>query len=103
MHQPNKLRNILPVSGLIIAMILPSGLALSNPVEQGPQEETSSRMEMPGNSFTPSSMTFGQCLTKQVMAPEQKNSQEKCAITDTKIPGDTVDWTVKAKIQKGPR
>lgn len=56
--------------------------------------EVTSKMEMPGMSMQMPARTHTQCITKEKMVPKGQKNDEDCKITDTKIKGDTVNWTI---------
>ncbi len=56
--------------------------------------EITSRMEMPGMNMQMPERKSTQCLTKKTMVPKGQEKEEDCKITDQKIKGDTVTWTI---------
>ena len=62
--------------------------------------EITVKTEMPGMEMPP--MKHTQCLTKKDFVPQgpQQPGQE-CKITDVKVDGDTVTWTLKCTTQGG--
>jgi hypothetical protein len=61
--------------------------------------EITTRMEMQGMPMKMPARKHTQCLTKKnmlkTMVPKEQNEEEECKITDTKIRGNTVTWTMK--------
>jgi hypothetical protein len=61
--------------------------------------EITSKMEMPGMSMQMPARKHTQCLTKKnmlkTMVPKEQTQEEECKITDQKISGNTVTWTMK--------
>lgn len=62
--------------------------------------EITIKTEMPGMEMPP--MKHTQCLTKKDFVPQgpQQPGQE-CKITETKVVGNTVTWTMQCKTQGG--
>jgi hypothetical protein len=61
--------------------------------------EITTRMEMQGMPMKMPARKHTQCLTKKnmlkTMVPREQNEEEECKITDTKINGNIVTWTMK--------
>ena len=62
--------------------------------------EITVKTEMPGMEMPP--MKHTQCMTKKDFVPQgpQQPGQE-CKITDVKVDGNTVTWTIKCTTQGG--
>ena len=63
--------------------------------------EITTKMEMQGMPMQMPARKHTQCLTKEnmlkTMVPKEETQEEACKITDTKISGNTVTWTMKCK------
>ena len=63
--------------------------------------EFTTKMEMPGMPMQMPARKHTQCLTKKnmlkTMVPKEQDQGEECKITDQKISGNTVTWTMKCK------
>jgi hypothetical protein len=63
--------------------------------------EISTRMEMPGMPMQMPERTHTQCLTEEnmlkTMAPKEQDQNENCKVTDKKVTGDTLTWTLECK------
>ena len=57
--------------------------------------EITTQTEMVGMSMKMPPMTHTQCLTKKDFVPQDSQQGKECKITDTKVMGNTVTWTVK--------
>ena len=57
--------------------------------------EITTKTEMLGMSMSMPPMTRTQCLTKKGLVPQDSQQGKACMITDTKVVGNTVTWTVK--------
>jgi len=61
--------------------------------------EITTKMEMKGMPMQMPARTHTQCLTKKnmlkTMVPNKQSQEEECKITDQKISGNTVTWTMK--------
>jgi hypothetical protein len=53
--------------------------------------------KMPGMEMPPRKYT--QCITKQEYVPQSSQPGQECTITDTKVVGNTVTWTIECKSQ----
>ncbi len=63
--------------------------------------EITTKMEMQGMPMKMPARKHTQCLTKKnmlkTMVPKEQDQEEECKITDTKISGNTVTWTMKCR------
>ena len=57
--------------------------------------EITTKTEMVGMSMSMPPMTRTQCLTKKDLVPQDSQQGSECKITDTKVVGNTVTWTIK--------
>jgi hypothetical protein len=63
--------------------------------------EITTRMEMPGMSMSMPAVTSTQCLTEKDFVPQGSQRGQECKVTNTKVDGNTVTWTVKCSGQGG--
>lgn len=61
--------------------------------------EISSQVKMPGMDMPASTTT--QCITKDSLVPQANSGQGQCEITDVRIQGDTVSWSISCDGQGG--
>jgi len=63
--------------------------------------EITTKMEMPGMpmSIPPSKHT--QCLTKKDLIPQNTQSGQECQISQSKVTGNTVTWSIKCSGEGG--
>ncbi len=65
--------------------------------------EITTKTEMPGMPMQMPAVTSTQCLTKEDLVPQ--NSQQggggECKVTDVKVEGNTVSWTMHCSGQGG--
>jgi hypothetical protein len=62
--------------------------------------EITSTVKMQGMTIPP--MTFSQCITKEDAVPQNNSpGQEDCKVSDMKIVGSTVSWTMTCSGQAG--
>ncbi len=90
-----KLRT-LALCTLVLALALPTfGATLMKPGKW----QVSIQMEMPNMPMKMPAMTFTHCVTKEEaenpQPPKSKQDKSDCKISDYKIDGNTVTWTVK--------
>ena len=57
--------------------------------------QITTRTEMPGMSMSMPAVTHTQCLTKKDLVPKDSQQGNECKVTDTKVVGNTVTWTIK--------
>ena len=94
------LRKLLVIS-VVLLTSLSTSIAGSGPNMQEGKWEVTTRMEMPGMSTSMPAVTSTQCLTKKDFVPQGSQQGQECNITQTKVDGNTVTWTVKCSGQGG--
>ena len=94
------LRKLLVIS-VVLLTSLSTSIAASGPNMQEGKWEVTTRMEMPGMSMSMPAVTSTQCLTKKDFVPQGSQQGQECKVTNTKVDGDTVTWTVKCSGQGG--
>ena len=63
--------------------------------------EITTTAEMAGMPFQIPPMTFTQCITQQDLVPQEAQSSNECSMTDNRINGNTVTWSVVCKGEGG--
>ena len=94
------LRKLLVIS-VVLLTSLSTSIAGSGPNMQEGKWEVTTRMEMPGMSTSMPAVTSTQCLTKKDFVPQGSQQGQECKVTETKVDGNTVTWTVKCSGQGG--
>jgi hypothetical protein len=94
------LRKLLVIS-VVLLTSLSTSIAASGPNMQEGKWEVTTRMEMPGMSMSMPAVTSTQCLTKKDFVPQGSQQGQECKVTNTKVDGNTVTWTVKCSGQGG--
>jgi hypothetical protein len=94
------LRKLLVIS-VVLLTSLSTSIAGSGPNMQEGKWEVTTRMEMPGMSMSMPAVTSTQCLTKKDFVPQGSQQGQECKVTNTKVDGNTVTWTVKCSGQGG--
>jgi len=94
------LRKLLVIS-VVLLTSLSTSIAGSGPNMQEGKWEVTTRMEMPGMSTSMPEVTSTQCMTKKDFVPQGSQQGQECKVTETKVDGNTVTWTVKCSGQGG--
>ena len=93
-----KLRTLALAALVLVALALPVLAAdAKSPMKPGKWQVTMT-MDMPNMPMKMPPMTFTNCITKEQAEnpqPPKKKGDEDCKLTDYKIDGNTVTWTVK--------
>ena len=92
---------ILFVISVILLTVISISFASSGPNMQEGMWEITSKMEIPGMPMEMPPTKTTQCLTKKDLAPQSSQSGQECKITQTKVDGDTVTWTMLCKGEGG--
>ena len=61
--------------------------------------EITTKTKIPGMEMPP--MKHTQCITKNDLVPQSSQPGQECKITETKVIGNTVTWTMQCKTQGG--
>jgi len=61
--------------------------------------EITTKVEMPGMPMNMPPMKHTQCLTKDDIVPSGSQPGQECKVTQTKVSGNTVTWTMHCKSQ----
>ena len=59
--------------------------------------EITTKTKIPGMEMPP--MKHTQCITKNDLVPQSSQPGQECKITETKVIGNTVTWTMQCKTQ----
>jgi hypothetical protein len=89
------------VASVILFAAISISFAGSVPNIQEGMWEITSKVEMPGMPMEMPPMKYTQCLTKEDLVPQSSQPGEECKITQTKVTGNTVTWTMQCKGQGG--
>lgn len=84
---------------LVFMMMAAPGRAGAEPNMQDGQWEITSTMNMPGMPAPMPPVKQTQCITKKDMVPQTQQKNQECTVTDTKINGNTVSWSVKCSAE----
>ncbi len=90
------------IAFLILFITISISFADSSPNMKEGKWEITTKTEMPGMPMQMPAVTQVQCLTKEDLVPQ--NSQQgggDCKITDIKVAGNTVSWTMHCSGQGG--
>lgn len=94
------IRKLLVVSVILLATVSFS-LAGSKPNVKPGKWQVTTRMEMPGMQMNMPPMTHIQCITEDDYVPQTSQPGEECKITQTRVSGDTVTWTMHCRGEGG--
>ena len=94
------IRKLLAVSVILLATVSFS-LAGSKPNVKPGKWQVTTRMEMPGMQMNMPPMTHIQCITEDDYVPQTSQPGEECKITQTRVSGDTVTWTMHCRGEGG--
>jgi hypothetical protein len=86
-------------ASIILVTAISISFAGSGPDMKEGLWEITTKMEMPGMSMPP--MKHTQCMTKNNLVPQSSQPGQECSITQTKVVGNTVTWTMKCTGQGG--
>jgi len=93
-------RKLVLVSIILLASVSLSLAGSKLNVKAGKWEVTT-RMEMPGMQMNMPPMTHTQCITENDYVPQTSQHGEECKITQTRVSGDTVTWTMHCRGEGG--
>jgi len=94
------IRKLLVVSVVLLATVSFS-LAGSKPNVKAGKWQVTTRMEMEGVQMNMPPMTHIQCITEDDYVPQTSQPGEECKITQTRVSGDTVTWTMHCRGEGG--
>jgi hypothetical protein len=86
---------------VILFVVVSIAFAGSVPNMQEGKWEITTKMEMPGMPMNMPPMTYTQCLTKKDLVPKRSQPGQECTITQNKVTGSTVTWTMQCSGQGG--
>ena len=91
--------------GVKVALIQPAqvstSFAASVPDIREGKWEITAKTKVPGAPMDLPAVTQTQCLTDKDYVPQSLPSGQECEITESKVIGNTVTWTIKGKGQHG--
>ena len=90
---------ILFVTFIIVVNTIAVSFAGSELNMQEGKWEITTKVEMPGMPTNMPPNKHIQCLTKNDLVPNNSQQGQECKITQTKIAGNTVTWTIQCKSQ----
>jgi hypothetical protein len=91
---------IIAVTATVLSAVLISSAGSGPNMQEGLWEITI-KMEMPGMPASMPQMTHTQCITNENIVPRSSQQAEECKITETKVDGDTVTWTMECDSPEG--
>ena len=80
---------------MIVANAISVSFAGSELNMQEGKWEITTKVEMPGVPTNMPPNKHIQCLTKEVLVPMNSQQGQECKITQTKVVGNTVTWTIQ--------
>jgi hypothetical protein len=84
-----------------LAFLVIASPSFAGPNMQEGKWEITSKVEMEGMPMAMPATKYTQCITKKDMVPQKAEKNQDCKITDTKVSGDTVSWTMQCKSKEG--
>ena len=87
----------------LLAVLFLSSIVLagSTPNFKEGKWEITTKVEMEGMPMSMPPVKHTQCLNKDNYVPQNAKPGQECEISDTKIAGDTVSWSMKCKGRGG--
>lgn len=82
---------------IILLTAISISFAASGPNMKEGLWEITTKTKMPGMEMPP--MKHTQCITKNDLVPQSSQPGQECKITETKVIGNTVTWTMQCKTQ----
>lgn len=82
---------------IILLTAISISFAASGPNMKEGLWEITTKTKMPGVEMPP--MKHTQCITKNDLVPQSSQPGQECKITETKVIGNTVTWTMQCKTQ----
>lgn len=97
-------REEIMIKRVVMASVFLWLVSYVGPAQSGPNMkeglwEITSKVNVPGMQLPAHTVT--QCLTSQDLVPKSSQPNTECRITDSKVVGDTVSWTMKCSGQGG--
>lgn len=86
-------------ASIILLIAISISFAGSGPNMKEGLWEITTKTKMPGMEMPP--MKHTQCITKNDLVPQSSQPGQECKITETKVIGNTVSWTMQCKTQGG--
>ena len=85
----------LSIASVVLFIAISICFAGSEPNMQEGKWEITTKMNIPAMGMDMPPMSHTQCLTKKNLIPQKSQSGEECKITQTKLTGNTVTWTMQ--------
>lgn len=82
---------------IILLTAISISFAASGPNMKEGLWEITTKTKIPGMEMPP--MKHTQCITKNDLVPQSSQPGQECKITETKVIGNTVTWTMQCKTQ----
>ena len=84
-----------------LAFLLVASPSFAEPNMQEGKWEITTKVEMQGMPMAMPATKYTQCITKKDMVPQKPEKNQDCQITNTKVSGDTVSWSMQCKGKEG--
>lgn len=84
-----------------LAFLVMASPSFAEPNMQEGTWEITSKAEMEGVPVAMPATKYTQCITKKDIVPQKTEKNQDCKVTNTKVSGDTVSWTVQCKSKEG--
>ena len=88
------LKKLFAVSVILLAIFSISFAGSVPDIKEGEWEITT-KMNIPAMGMEMPPMKHTQCLTKKNLIPQKSQSGQECKISQTKVTGNTVTWTMQ--------
>lgn len=76
-------------------------IAIASPNIQEGKWEITTKAEMEGMPMNSQPFTHAVCLTKKDMVPQKPEKNQDCKMTENRVVGDTVFWTMQCRSKEG--
>ncbi len=94
------LKTIFTIAALALSVIF-AGLAAGAPNMQDGKWEITTKIEMEGLPVNMPPQKHTICMTKQNAVPQKQEKSDECKMTENRVVGDTVYWTVQCHTKDG--
>ncbi len=101
MSQKQRILTFFIAFSVVVLSALSSSLAGSGPNMKDGLWEITTKVEMPGMPMSIPAMKHTQCITQENAVPESSQPDQECQITDQKVVGDTVTWSMECDTPEG--
>jgi hypothetical protein len=83
------------IASVMLFAVIAISFADSEPNIQEGEWEITTKMEIPSMGMEMPPMKHTQCLLKKDLIPQSSQAGQECKITQTKVAGNTVTWTMQ--------